>query len=77
MVKALVWSWFGSKKMVFFMARINKEDLTTVGEWIATGKVIPVIDKCYELTEIREAFRYMEKGHAHGKVIITVDRAPA
>ena len=53
------------------MARVNQQDLTTVGDLMATGKVMPVIDKCYPLSEAREAFRYVETGHARGKVIIT------
>jgi NADPH:quinone reductase-like Zn-dependent oxidoreductase len=69
---ALVWSWFGTKKMVFFIARMNEKDLTTVGEFMAAGKVTPVIDKRYRLSEAIEAFRYVEKGHARGKVVFTV-----
>jgi NADPH:quinone reductase-like Zn-dependent oxidoreductase len=71
MIGALALSLFGSKKMVFFIARMNREDLTKVGEFMAAGKVTPVIGKRYKLTEAREAFRYMEKGHARGKVVIT------
>jgi NADPH:quinone reductase-like Zn-dependent oxidoreductase len=67
---ALVLSRFVSQRMVFFVARINKQDLTIVGEFMATGKVTPVIGKRYRLSEAREAFRYMEEGHARGKVII-------
>jgi len=73
MIGALVWSWFGTRKMVFFIARMNREDLATVGEFMATGKVTPVIDKRYRLTDAREALRYMEKGHARGKVVITLE----
>jgi NADPH:quinone reductase-like Zn-dependent oxidoreductase len=72
-IGALVWSRFSAKKMLFFLARMSKEDLTTVGEFIAAGKVTPVIDKRYPLSEAAEAFRYMEKGHARGKVIVTLD----
>jgi NADPH:quinone reductase-like Zn-dependent oxidoreductase len=70
---ALVSSWFASKKMIFFIARMNKEDLTAVGEFMATGKVTPVIDRRYRLNEASEAFRYVEKGHARGKVVIAVE----
>ena len=70
---ALVWSRLGSKKMIFFIARMNKEDLTAVGEFMATGKVTPVIDRRYPLSEASEAFRYVEKGHARGKVVIAVE----
>ncbi len=72
-IGALVWSLFGTRKMVFFIARMNKADLTTVGEFMAAGKVRPVIDKRYRLSEASEAFRYMKKGHARGKVVITLE----
>jgi NADPH:quinone reductase-like Zn-dependent oxidoreductase len=52
---------------------MNKEDLTAVGEFMATGKVTPVIDRRYPLSEASEAFRYVEKGHARGKVVIAVE----
>jgi NADPH:quinone reductase-like Zn-dependent oxidoreductase len=61
-----------SRKMVFFIARANQQDLTTVGDLIALGKVNPVIDRCYRLSEIREAFQYMQQGHTRGKVIVIV-----
>jgi NADPH:quinone reductase-like Zn-dependent oxidoreductase len=70
LIRAAVWSWFGAKKMTFLVARMNKEDLTTVGEFMASGKMKPVTDRRYRLCDAREAFRYMEKGHARGKVII-------
>jgi len=73
LVGALVLSLFTSRKMIFFIAKVNKEDLTVVRELMATGKVIPVIDKRYTLSEVPEAFRYMEEGHARGKVIITLE----
>ena len=43
-------------------------------EMIETGEVIPVIDRQYTLAEVPEAIRYLEKGHARGKVVITVDQ---
>ncbi len=70
-MKALVWSRLGTKKMIFFIAKMNKEDLKTVGEFMAAGKVRPVIDKRYRLSEASEAFRYVETGHARGKVVIS------
>jgi NADPH:quinone reductase-like Zn-dependent oxidoreductase len=69
---AIIWSWFGSKKMMFFIAKMNEQDLTTIGEFMAAGRVIPVIDRSYSLSDAAEAFRYMEKQHARGKVVITV-----
>ena len=70
LVSALVRSLFLSQKIAIFVARVNQQDLTTVGELMAAGKVTPVIEKRYRLSEAREAFRYLETGHARGKVII-------
>jgi NADPH:quinone reductase-like Zn-dependent oxidoreductase len=70
----LVLSWFVSQELVkFFLARPNKEDLTVVGEFMATGKVTPVIDRRYTLSDVPEAIRYLEEGHARGKVVITLE----
>jgi NADPH:quinone reductase-like Zn-dependent oxidoreductase len=71
-LKALVLSPFLSQKLVTVLARPNKEDLATMRELMATGKVKPVIDKCYSLVEVPEAIRYLAKGHARGKVVITL-----
>jgi NADPH:quinone reductase-like Zn-dependent oxidoreductase len=71
LIGALVRSLFVSQKIAIFIARVNQQDLTTVRELMAAGKVTPVIDKRYRLSEAREAFRYMETEHARGKVIIT------
>jgi NADPH:quinone reductase-like Zn-dependent oxidoreductase len=68
---ALAQSALGSQKMKFFIAKVNQQDLTAIGELMATGQVTPVIDRCYGLDEVRAAFRYMEDGHARGKVIVT------
>ena len=68
---ALVQSLFVSQKMKFFIARVNQPDLTTIGELMAAGQVKPVIDRRYRFPEAREAFQYMEAGHARGKVILT------
>ena len=72
-IKALVLSWFVSQKQVMVLAKPSKEDLTIMGELMAIGKVTPVIDRCYSLCEVPEAVRYLEAGHARGKVVITVD----
>ena len=55
------------------MANPNSKDMDYLKELIEAGKVTPVIDGTYPLSETPEAFRYLEKGHARGKVIITVD----
>ena len=50
----------------------HQVDLATLEELFAAGKVVPVIDRCYPLSEVPEALWYLEKGHAKGKVVITV-----
>ncbi|NKQ34293.1 MAG: zinc-binding dehydrogenase [Chloroflexi bacterium] len=54
------------------VARIVKKDLVFMNELLETGKVVPVIDRRYPLSEVADAIRYLEEGHAKGKVIITV-----
>ena len=66
-------SRFVSQKFVVLFAKLNKEDLTKLGEFMQTGKMKPVIDRRYSLPEVPEALRYLEKGHARGKVVITVE----
>ena len=70
---ALVLSRFVSQKMVFFIAKVNQEDLTILGELMAIGRVTPVIDKRYRLSELPEAFRYAAEGHSRGKLIVIPD----
>ena len=62
-----------SQRMVFFfLAHQNKADLAVLRELLETGKVTPVIDRTYPLSETAEAMRYLERGHAQGKVVITM-----
>jgi NADPH:quinone reductase-like Zn-dependent oxidoreductase len=64
----------GDKKIgMMGISNANKEDLVFIKELLETGKVVPVIDKRYPLSETAEAIRYLEKGHARGKVIITIE----
>src|SRR5271166_2977639 len=72
-IKALVLSPFVSQKLVSIMAKPSKEDLTIIRELMAAGKVTPVIDRSYSLSEVPEAIRYLEEKHARGKVIITLE----
>ena len=51
----------------------NKADLTFIKELIEAGRVVPVIDKCFTLTELPEAMRYYGQGHSRGKVVVTMD----
>jgi NADPH:quinone reductase-like Zn-dependent oxidoreductase len=66
-------SMTGSKKMGVLMAKPNKKDLVFMNELLEAGKVVPVIDRRYPLSEVAEAIRYLEEGHAKGKVVITVE----
>jgi NADPH:quinone reductase-like Zn-dependent oxidoreductase len=71
LLKARVSSRFVGQKLAMMGAKITNEDLTTLGELVKTGKVRPVIDRRYRLSELPEAIRYLEQGHARGKVVLT------
>jgi NADPH:quinone reductase-like Zn-dependent oxidoreductase len=71
-VKGLALSPFVSQRIVSFTVKPNKQDLLFLKELIETGDVSPVVDRTYSLTEVPEAIRYLEEGHARGKVVITV-----
>ena len=63
----------GGKKMLFMgIAKVDQKDLIYLAELLEAGKIAPVIDGSYPLSEIVEAFRYVEDIHAQGKVVITV-----
>ncbi len=62
----------GRKKMAWFIASPKQEDLEFIKGLLETGEVTPVIDRSYPLSEVADAIRYLEEGHAQGKVVITV-----
>jgi NADPH:quinone reductase-like Zn-dependent oxidoreductase len=66
-------SMMGSKKMGSMYGNPNQKDYIFLSELFEAGKVVPVIDRCYPLIEVPEALRYLEEGHAQGKVVITVE----
>jgi NADPH:quinone reductase-like Zn-dependent oxidoreductase len=72
-VKVFVRSWLLRQNFKFFIANINRDDLTNFGELIAAGKVTPVVDRRYPLNKAAEAMAYAEEGHARGKIIITFE----
>ena len=72
MVMGSVASRTGHKKFVRFTAKLYRKDQMLLKELIEEGKVVPVIDKCYPLSETAEAMRYFGEEHARGKVVITV-----
>ena len=71
-IKALVLSPFVSEKMASFTVKPDRDDLQFLRQLIEAGTLTPVIDSTYPLAEVPEAIRYLEKGHARGKVVITV-----
>ena len=71
-LQALMLSPFVSQRLGTFIAKQNGEDLLVLKELIEAGKVTPVIGKTYPLSEVPDAIRYLEQGHARGKVVITV-----
>src|SRR6266571_2641778 len=71
---AMVFSKFVNQQMGMMMADANGKDLTILADMMESGKLKPVIDRTYKsLAEIPDAIRYLEEGHARGKVVITVD----
>ncbi len=63
----------GKQKLGFMgIAKINQKDLVFMKELLEAGKVVPVIDRCYPLSETAQALRYLEVEHARGKAVITV-----
>src|SRR5947199_3026613 len=72
-INTLLLSPFISQKMGMMMADANQKDLTVLGDMMLSGKIKPVIDRTYNLDQVPDAIRYLEEGHARGKVIIAVE----
>ena len=71
-LRASMLSPFVSQKLGTFVAKANGKDLVVLKELIEAGKVTPVVDKAYPLSQVPLAIRHLEEGHARGKVAITV-----
>jgi NADPH:quinone reductase-like Zn-dependent oxidoreductase len=67
-------SSFTDQKFAQYRTKSSKQDLIMLGDLIETGRITPVIDRRYKLSETPEALRYLNEGHARGKVIITVEQ---
>jgi NADPH:quinone reductase-like Zn-dependent oxidoreductase len=72
-LKAMVLSKFVDQQMGMMLADSNQKDLSLLAEMVESGKMKPVIDRRYKLSEVPEAIRYLEEGHARGKVVITLE----
>lgn len=72
-LEALVWPPFLPQQFTFFIAKLKKDDLVTLCELMKTGRVTPVIDKCYQLSSIADAISYVEQGHARAKVVVSFE----
>ncbi len=72
-INTLLLSPFVSQEMGMMMADPSQKDLATLGDLMQSGKVKPVIDRTYTLSQVPEAIRYLEAGHARGKVVITLE----
>ncbi len=70
-IQAKVMSPFVPQRIRPFVAAVNHDDLVTLAELLESGKITPVIDRTYPLSEVPEAIRYFEEGHARGKIVIT------
>ena len=70
--KALLLSPAVGQRMRVFVARHTREDLAVLKELVETGKVAPVIDRHYSLSDVPEALRYQGAGHARGKIVIVM-----
>jgi NADPH:quinone reductase-like Zn-dependent oxidoreductase len=68
-------SLIGRKKIRSFWAKLNKTDLGLLADLLESGKVVPIIDRRYPLSETAEAVRNLEEGHARGKVVITAEHS--
>src|SRR5215203_5396271 len=75
-IRALVLSPFVGQKLGTFVNKENHEDLLVLKELTESGKITPVIDRTYPLSEVPEAMRHLEAGHARGKVVISVGGEP-
>jgi len=72
-IKTMLLSPFMSQKMGMMMADANHNDLTVLADMMQSGKLKPVLDRTYKLSEVPAAIAYLEEGHARGKVVITVE----
>ncbi len=67
-------SRFVSQKFIAYIAQFNKADMSILADLMQTGKITPVIDRTFRFSETADALRYLETGHARGKVVINLEK---
>jgi len=72
-INAMMLSPFVDQEFVMLLAKMGREDLTILGDLMQTGKITPVIDRRYRLSDVPAAMRYSEEGHARGKIVVGVE----
>jgi len=72
-INAMMLSPFVDQEFVMLLAKMGREDLTILGDLMKTGKITPVIDRRYRLSDVPAAMRYSEEGHARGKIVVGVE----
>jgi len=70
-LKAFVVSRFVGQRLLPFLAKLSRDDLLFINDLVDDGKLVPAVDRTYPLSEAPEAIRYLEEGHARGKVVVT------
>jgi NADPH:quinone reductase-like Zn-dependent oxidoreductase len=71
-LKAILWSRFVSQNLVMVLSSSNKEDLVTLKQLAESKTFTPIVDRTYPLSEVPKAIRYLEEGHARGKVVVAL-----
>ena len=71
-LNAYVRSRFVTQKFIAYIAEFNQKDMRLLGDLMQSGKMTPVIDRTYKLSETADALRYLEQGHARGKIVIDI-----
>jgi NADPH:quinone reductase-like Zn-dependent oxidoreductase len=71
-LQAALYSTFGDRQFLPFLAELNKDDLASLAGLMQSGKVKPVIERTFPLNEVPAALTYLEQGHARGKIVVTI-----
>ena len=61
-----------SQRVVFFISKVDRQDLTALQQLLGAGTATPVVERAYPLAETADALRYLGEGHARGKLVVTV-----